>query len=63
MSLTPIKGVWHRCRLFNHPWVDTGPAKYLGAHTSLIDEYLLEPLANRETLMYLAVRMRKYSRP
>ena len=39
----PLKGVWHKCRLLNYLWVDTRPAKYLGAHTSLIGEYLETP--------------------
>ena len=23
-----LKGVWHKYRLLNYPWVDTRPAKY-----------------------------------
>ena len=38
------EGVWHKCRLFKYPWVDTRSAKYLGAHTSFIGDYLLKPL-------------------
>ena len=45
---SPFKGVWHKCRFLNCPWVDTRPAKYLGAHTSLIGEYLLKPLEIRK---------------
>ena len=44
VSLTPVQKASGNCRLLNYPWVDTGPAKYLGAHTSLIGEYLLKPL-------------------
>ena len=34
------KGVWHKCRLLIYLWVDMRPAKYLGAHTSLVNTYL-----------------------
>ena len=40
----PFKGVWHKCRLLNYPWVDARPAKHLGATTSLIGEYLFYSL-------------------
>ena len=54
----PFKGVWHKWRHLNCPWVDTRPANHLGANTSLIGEYLLKPWKSEEhnrTVCQLAV--------
>ena len=45
----PFEGLWHKCQLLNYPWLDPRPAEHLGAHTSLVGEYLFEPLAIRKT--------------
>ena len=48
VSPPPLRDVWHKGRLLNYPWVETRPAKYLGAHPLLIAEYLIKPLATRK---------------
>ena len=53
MSLTPCKGVWHKCLLLNYPWVDTRPAKYLIAHTSLIGDHLLKLIGSENPVQAL----------
>ena len=47
VSLTPVLKAFGTSAGFSSThwaWVDTSPAKYLGANTSLIGEYLLKPL-------------------